>query len=188
MTSTARRRTLLLAVWVGTIFCMAPVTRPVAEWVLATTVGRWAFGPGLLVVVGAGTVLIARGLALGGAPIRVWIFLAVAALGYLGALEWLTVQPIERIHLPEYGIVAALAWWMLRGFGWTVSRAHGGALAIVLAVGLGDEIVQIFVPRRYFDWRDVALNGVAGLLALLVVAAARRLAYDVHHRRRGLAA
>lgn len=183
----ARPRTTLLALWVALIFAMAPVTRPVAAWVLGTRGGAWAFGPGLLVVVAAGAVLLARGLARRGAPLGVWALLVLAAGGYVAALEWLTVMPIERIHLPEYGIVAALAWWALRGRGVAVGAAHAGALGIVLSVGLADEVVQLAVPQRFFDWRDVVLNGVAGLLALLIVAAARQLAYDVHRRRRGLA-
>jgi hypothetical protein len=186
VTTDARRRTTLLGAWIALIFAMAPVTRPIASAVLGTRVGAWAFGPGLLVVVGAGTVVLARGLARRGAPVGVWMLLVLAAVGYLGALQWLTVQPIERIHLPEYGIVAALAWWALRGRGFTVGRAHGGALALTLVVGLLDETVQLVIPRRFFDWRDVALNGVAGLLALLVVGAARTLAYDVHRRRAAL--
>jgi hypothetical protein len=182
----ARRRATLLGLWIALIFAMAPVTRPIADAVLGTRAGAWAFGPGLLVVVGAGTVVIARGLARRGAPLGVWALLALAAGGYLATLEWLTVRPIERIHLPEYGILAALAWWALRGRDVAVGRAHAGALAIALAVGLADEVIQLAVPRRFFDWRDVVLNGVAGLLALLVVAAARTVAYDVHRRRRAL--
>jgi hypothetical protein len=182
----ARRRAAVLALWVALIFAMAPVTRPLAEWLLATRLGAWAFGPGLLVVIGAGTVVIARGLARRGAPLGVWLLLALAAGGYLAALQWLTVRPIERIHLPEYGVVAALAWWALRGRRIAVGRAHAGALAITLVVGLADEALQLVIPRRFFDWRDVALNGAAGLLALLVVGAARTLAYDVHRRRLAL--
>lgn len=183
----AGRRATLLGLWIALILAMAPVTRPIAEAVLGTRAGAWAFGPGLVVVVGAGAVVLARGLARQGAPLGVWALLVLAAGGYLAALEWLTVRPIERIHFPEYGILAALAWWALRGRGLAVGRAHAFALGIVLAVGFVDELVQIAVPRRFFDWRDVWLNGVAGLLALLVVAAARTLAYDVHRRRRALA-
>ncbi len=180
----SRGRTLLAGAWIALIFAMAPVTRPVADWVLGTRLGAWAFGPGLLVVIGAGTVLLARALARRGAPLGVWTLLIAAAGGYLAALRYLTVRPIERIHLPEYGVLAALAWWALRGRGIAVGWAHLGALAVVFAVGLGDEIVQLAVPRRFFDWRDVALNVVAGALALLVVGAARTLAYDLHRRRR----
>jgi hypothetical protein len=173
----------LLIGWIALIFAMAPVTRPVADWVLATRLGAWAFGPGLLCVVGAGTVVLARGLARRGVPLGVWVLLIAAAGGYLVALGWLTVRPIERIHLPEYGLVAALAWWAFRGRGVAVGRAHAAALGVTLGAGLTDEVIQLFVPRRFFDWRDVALNGVAGLLALLVVAAARTLARDARVRR-----
>jgi hypothetical protein len=178
----ARRRITVLIAWIALIFAMVPVTRPMADWMLATRLGAWAFGPGMLWVVGAGTVVLARGLARRGVPVGVWALLILAAGGYLVALEWLTVRPIERIHLPEYGLVAALAWWALRGRRVSIGRAHAGALAITLAAGLTDEVIQFFVPRRFFDWRDVALNGVAGLLALLVVAAARTLVGDARRR------
>ncbi|MBU1114551.1 MAG: VanZ family protein [Bacteroidetes bacterium] len=40
---------------------------------------------------------------------------------------------------------------------------------IVLFYGLFDEVHQIFIPGRFFDWWDLVANGVGSLLGIILV-------------------
>ena len=51
------------------------------------------------------------------------------------------------------------------------------AIISVLALAMGDELLQHFLPSRVGDWRDVGFNALAasgGLLLALVMANARK--------------
>ncbi|MEO5347007.1 MAG: VanZ family protein [Magnetococcus sp. YQC-9] len=63
----------------------------------------------------------------------------------------------ERVHLLEYGGLAFLVFRAMnepRGIGllW--------AYVSVVLLGFSDECIQFMLPNRYFDLRDVALNGI----------------------------
>ncbi|MHA1568094.1 MAG: VanZ family protein [Alphaproteobacteria bacterium] len=100
---------------------------------------------------------------------RVGVYLQFAALGAAYAIILLTLSemPVERIHLLEYGAVGLLAYRALR-------RRFAGtdqtvlAVLITLNVGLGDELLQGLLPRRFYDTKDVLVNTLAGLLGVLV--------------------
>jgi VanZ family protein len=53
-------------------------------------------------------------------------------------------------------------------------RAYAFSLALTTIVGLGDETVQWALPQRYFELKDVGLNAISALLALLLT----RFAWD----------
>ncbi len=98
-------------------------------------------------------------------------YLALAALGGAYALVLLTLSemPVERIHLLEYGAVGVLAHRALRH---RFAGAERAILAVLIAfnVGLGDEMIQGWLPRRFYDTKDITVNGLAGLLGVLVAA------------------
>lgn len=87
----------------------------------------------------------------------------------------------ERLHLVEYGLVAAFIYRALME-----RRVHGAAPrippafgAVLLTAGFGwlDEAIQAVLPSRVYDLRDVAFNAAAGLLtvtATMALAWARR--------------
>lgn len=78
----------------------------------------------------------------------------------------------EKIHFLEFGALALLYRKM---FSWNASVKSQYLLALILTAGIGllDEILQAFLPRRFFDPRDIALNALAGFLAIL--------AYEITH-------
>lgn len=94
---------------------------------------------------------------------------------------WARVEtPEERTHLLEYGILTVLVHRAL-----LERQANGrlakspAVLAVVISVGLGllDEGVQLFLPNRVFDWRDIGFNVFAVAVAMgarLAVAWVRR--------------
>jgi hypothetical protein len=102
---------------------------------------------------------------------------AVGALLYLAMIRHLDIIQ-ERIHLLEYGTVAAFAWGALRerwgeGSGW--KQPALGALLLTTAAGWGDELVQAVLPNRVYDLRDVLTNAIAGALFLFVAEGRARL-------------
>jgi VanZ family protein len=74
---------------------------------------------------------------------------------------------VEAIHVIEYV-----------GLGWLAGRYARDAepprprlmiVALVAGIGLLDEILQGYLPQRVFQWSDVALNWVGGLLGLALM-------------------
>lgn len=160
---------LLVAVMYGTLG-VAPM---VGRAVLATAVGAWSFGRGLPIVVlavGAGLVW---HLARRQAPLSAYGLLALALIGYAGGLLWLRTQRLERVHLPEYGVLAWLGWRALVPTLGDGAKAYAAAAVLAAVVGWGEEIVQGFVPGRVYDLRDVGANALAAVLGTLLVASLR---------------
>jgi VanZ family protein len=150
------------------------VARAAFDWLI-----HIGLGPALRVGVVAAVVAIPVGLALWLALVarvrRAADYAAIAALAaaYGVALLTLADMPIERVHLLEYGAVGLLAFRALRHrFGGT-DRAILAAL-VALNIGLGDELIQGLLPRRFYDTKDVMANALAGLLAVLAAAVVSR--------------
>jgi len=167
------RRWAALGAYVAAIYASLPFAPRLGLRFLRTAPGGWFLGPGLALVVVAGAVALVLALRRRHAPARAYAALAVAAAGYALALSWLSAQHLERTHLPEYGIAAWLAWRAVAPLvpGPLAGYAAGAALAA--AIGYGDELLQSVVPGRYYDIRDVGMNALGSVLAVIVIAAAR---------------
>ncbi len=135
-----------------------------------------AFGVGFLLVVAA---IVLSALKTRPGRREVWIALGVAAV-YGMVVVRMGIGPAERTHLFEYGLLAVLIHQALserakhgRGFG------SPAVLAITATALLGwlDEGIQALLPNRVYDLRDVGINALAGLMAIvasLVLARAQR--------------
>ncbi len=167
------RRWAALGAYVAAIYASLPFAPRVGLRFLRTAPGSWVLGPGLALVVLAGAAALVLGLRRRRAPARAYAALAVAAGGYALALSWLSAHHLERTHLPEYGIAAWLAWRAIAPLvpGPLAGYAAGAALAA--AIGYGDELLQSIVPGRYYDIRDVGMNALGSVLAVIVIAATR---------------
>jgi len=167
------RRWALLAAYTAGIYATLPFGGGLGRAVLRSPIGAWAFGPGLVLVAAALVVALLVRLRRHRAGVRAYVLLAATAGGWGGALVWLRTMRLERIHVPEYGLAAWLAWRALdlRGSGGTASYVAAAAVAAV--IGWGEEVIQHFVPGRVYDPRDVLANALGGVLGVLLVAALR---------------
>jgi hypothetical protein len=145
--------------------------RPVAEWLR----GRGWLEPtiaGLFLVAAAG---VARWSLVRSPGRRELTVLALGAVAYLAVL-WPIRMPEERFHLLEYGLFGGLVYAAL------VERQRPGgelrfalwpaalALALTGLAGWLDEGIQHLLPNRHYDWVDIGLNLLAGVLAVALVA------------------
>jgi VanZ family protein len=75
--------------------------------------------------------------------------------------------PEERIHFLEYGVMGYLS---LRTLTHTFSPPSLYLWAVSLTILLGwiDEGIQGLLPNRVYDIRDVFMNGLAGVLGILI--------------------
>jgi len=96
----------------------------------------------------------------------IWLFICAGL--YVHFTFQLKAHPEEAIHFLEYGL---LSYFLLRALNqrirdWTV---YVTTVLFVLFVGTIDEFLQWMIPRRFFDFRDVGLNMLAGGIFLLAV-------------------
>lgn len=151
---------------------MLPYGPRIGLGALRTGPGRWALGPGLLVLVALGGAVLLSRLRRRRAPWWAYAALAGAAVLYVLAFASLRTARLERTHLLEYGLAALLAW---RALAPTVQGSAGylAAALVAGAVGYGDELLQAVVPGRHYDIRDVGMNVLGAVLGVVVLAAAR---------------
>lgn len=84
--------------------------------------------------------------------------------------------PTERSHLIEYGVVALFMYEALKERARHGHRIPFVGLLTILATGLigvVDECVQLFLPGRMFDYRDMLFNVLAGTMAVVACTALR---------------
>jgi len=82
-------------------------------------------------------------------------------------------------HLTEYAALAAL-WYRAFARGRQVSPRSAAAIAFAISLGWAilDEAHQSFEPARTASAKDVAIDGIGALLAMLVATLGWRLAID----------
>lgn len=92
-------------------------------------------------------------------------------LGIVGAFFSLAIPdphvPIKRIHVAEYIVLAFVVRYTLS------KRLEGASLTfftvlVTILLGIHDEMLQGLHSLRYYGWRDVIVNGMAGLSGSLL--------------------
>ncbi len=158
---------LRAAAWVAVIYGSLPWVRPLCEFLKKETpfngLVNWLFAGILLFIL-----YFCRLKPFKIIPSYFW---GLSLLGIYSTFFMILKIPEEKIHLIQYGFLAFLIWRALH---------HNGAghalrpyiLAFLLTSFLGwvDEIIQPFLPDRYYQTSDVLLNAVSGVLGLLGVA------------------
>ncbi len=163
------RKWIPLLVWVLVIYTTIPFVRRFRDWYVA----HW--DPALINWLVAGVILAAAAVALlvlVRQPNRPSIGSVVSVAGVTVVLVLWTLSlrrsPEESVHILEYGVLAIFVHRALRPSMQNTLVFVAGAL-IGCLVGTVDEIIQWLSPSRYWDWRDLVLNGGAGALVQLML-------------------
>ncbi len=160
----------LAGAWVGILFLAIPFARNIQEaaerlagphvyLALTATLGA-IFVPAVLIHVFRGD--------------RQQMARRLGGLALLGALAAWVMRtqlqtPAEAIHFFEYGILGLL---LFRAWRHQVQDSLIYPISALSLVGIAwlDEWVQWMVPGRFWDFRDIRLNTLAGVLFLLFIA------------------
>ncbi len=96
----------------------------------------------------------------------VWLFICGGL--YLYSTIQLKKHPEEAVHLLEYGLLAFFVFQAVsyRIRDWT---AYPVSALTVLFIGTIDEYIQWLMPGRYWDYRDVGINALAGIFFLIII-------------------
>ncbi len=86
-----------------------------------------------------------------------------------GLVIYILELPEEQVHFIEYGILSAFIYIALTHNINNKSIYFLSAI-IVFIFGTIDEVIQWVLPNRCFDIRDLVMNGIAGILAQLLIA------------------
>ncbi len=145
------------------IFLTIPYVRPIQKYVYSN-LGKSAFGYFVLIILGVGFIGTFFYLKhSSGRKISkqnyLWLFLVFSLYGYFTITLW--KAPEEAIHFIEYGLLSYLVYRALRYHIKDVTIFFVVSL-IIFIIGTIDEIIQWLVPSRYWDFRDVWLNFLAG--------------------------
>ncbi|MGE0519940.1 MAG: hypothetical protein AB7P78_13180 [Candidatus Binatia bacterium] len=102
------------------------------------------------------------------APRSLVALTALASTTAIG-LRWFLVSNIEIIHLPQFGLLAALMA--------AAGLSPASAWAAATAAGVLDEsyqrlVIYPLIPNPRFDWNDVVLNAIGAAWAVLLLACA----------------
>ncbi|MBD3427012.1 MAG: hypothetical protein GF409_07290 [Candidatus Omnitrophica bacterium] len=96
------------------------------------------------------------------------ILLGCACIYFI--LNKLAIYPAEKIHLLEYSLLSVLVFNALKvdfsGYG---LELYVYGLLFCLGAGVIDEVIQLFLPTRVFDWRDVVFNIASSITAFVII-------------------
>lgn len=159
---------LTAALWIGLIYATIPFVRRVREAFAA----RW---PAELIAYAVVAVVLGAALAAAIILHRRQTHIEVADILWLAGVAAITVlwirrlmgQPEEAVHFLEYGVLGVL---LFRVFEDHVqdSTVYLSVTLTGILIGTVDEIIQWIVPGRFWDFRDIVLNG--GAVALVQIA------------------
>ena len=174
--TSARERRLWL--WALTVLVLIYATMGQAPEIAASFRERSGLRiAGAIVLALAGLTILLRWLRTRPRSAEVAVAIAVVA-AY--TMAWARIDSFEeRTHLFEYGVVAVLAHMALTERGaplWKSALATTGAVAML---GIIDELVQLVLPGRVFDLRDIGFN----LFAVFAAVGARMAVLWARRRR-----
>ncbi len=113
---------------------------------------------------------------------------AVLAVGWMLLIFFLSHQPgfsdnpespsffemvpnllANLLHIPEYGVLAALYWFSFRGKINSIARLNLVVIVLALLYAGSDEFHQSFVTGRYASAMDIASDFVGAVVAIIAL-------------------
>lgn len=170
------RKWVLLCLYTVSIFVITPYL-PV---LIRTVSSRWSSSRVSHIVLGLEIIIALLILAL---AIRFLIFKKKKSVPFLVSVSTIFLfsfiiykiyipNPYEFTHLPEYAMLSILIIRAInkekRGNSTLIKNSYFLSGLITGVIGAGDEIYQYFLPNRYFNWYDILLNILGGILGLLI--------------------
>ncbi len=162
-------RWLALAAWIAIIYAAIPFVRGLREEFVTLWPAEFL---GFAVM---GVVAATAGAALWALRRRktkpLWadaMWLAGVAAVFVVWTWLLMEQPEEAVHFVEYGVLGVLSYRALRP-NMNNPGVFVAAALIGTIVGTVDEIIQWIVPGRYWDFRDLVLNGGTSVLVQFTI-------------------
>lgn len=166
---------LILACYVGFIYATLPVMPRVTIFLLRTYGHRSVkiFTDGL---VASSLVLAVSFLYSRFRRKNFMAYIGLAAIMAIYAFILIYATPIiqEKMHLIEYGFLSYLALRLFRDVR-PKDAKYICVVLVVVTVGYFDEFIQKFLPSRVSEIRDVYMNILSGLIALMLL---RLLGYE----------
>ena len=162
---------LPVAAYVCAIYLTVPFVRPLTRWLRSYGLG-WIFTGGIPALGVLTCALLLWRILSSNRPGRIRSVASLAAIAALYAffMKTLATFPVERFHLIEYGLLGYMAGKRLSVPGRESSRgAWLAGAAVAAAAGFVDEVIQGFIPERYYDNRDVLVNMVSGVMGFWIL-------------------
>ncbi len=163
-----RRSWLWVFLCAAAIFATVPVARRIQGFVY-NSVGKEFFTYAVLFVIIAGLAAILYLLVfrLRVRKISQYVWLFTGAGLYVYFTLRLREHPEEAVHFLEYG---ALAYFLFRALSRRIRdrTIYITVILSVMFVGTLDEFTQWMMPNRYWDYRDVGINTLAGIFFSII--------------------
>lgn len=164
-----------LKLWLWVLFCIIvifatiPVARDIQQFISGTT-GREFFSHLVIasVCIATGILLYIFVFRLKVREAQRYFWIILCAFLYLYFTVRYTKHPEEAIHFLEYGL---LSYFLFKALNNKIKdpTVYITALMFVIFIGTMDEFIQWIIPKRFWDWRDVGFNALAGGIFFLAV-------------------
>lgn len=165
-----RRLWIFLGFTVFAIFSSIGWVKPLSDFLSVEFMGI-LFGTGVLFIAVS---IATRVFSIKPGGREVWLGIGIIAVYVILAVRLFVP---ERTHLIEYSFLALLVYEVLNervANGLIIRFPELIAIFIGGIIGLMDETIQLFVPSRVFDWRDVLFNLLASGIAVFGVFLSRQ--------------
>ena len=151
--------------WLAFIYGTLPVARPICENLRQMLPFSLFINSVMMIALIVAVVTTCRRIPIH--KLSSFFILGPTIFSYLSLL-WIIKVPEERIHFLEYAILGVLIEGALR-IEKKIFLTYVLTILLTSFLGWIDEVIQHYLPGRYFDWRDVLFNALGGILGIVLV-------------------
>jgi len=171
VTKRERRLWTCAALVVSVIYLTLGVVRSLLQPLEASGWGSWLFLSGCFLIL---VFILTQGMTVLPRWPEIVVGVGVAVIYSFTLMS--IAKPEERMHLIVYGIVALLIYAALlerSAFGRTIPASSIVVVMVTTSLGLVDECLQLALPDRVFDVRDILYDALAATMAVMANASLR---------------